>query len=146
MAEDLAPIDAANLLARDAFASGLGLVHVDSAPGRVRVRLTVGEAHLNFNGACHGGVVFALADSAFGFCCNAGGTLSVAIDAMVTYTKPVWPGDVLEAEAVEITRTKRVGSYRAEVRRGDGEIVATFAATAYVTGKAVPVEIGESGN
>lgn len=138
MTENHPALDVAELLARDRFASGLGLFHVDSAPGRVRLRLTVAEEHLNFNGACHGGVLFALADSAFGFCCNAGGTLSVAIDARVTYTKPVWPGDVLEAEAVEITRGKRVGSYRAEVRRGDGEIVATFAATAYLTGKPVP--------
>lgn len=138
MSENLNSLNVADLLSRDHFASGLGLEHVMSAPGCVRLRLTVAAGHLNFNGACHGGVLFALADSAFGFCCNAGGTLSVAIDAMVTYTKPVWPGDVLEAEAIEITRGKRVGSYRAEVRRGDGEIVATFAATAYLTGKPVP--------
>jgi acyl-CoA thioesterase len=135
--EIIKPLDVFDLLARDRFAAGQGFVHVASEPGRVRLRLTVTDEHLNFNGACHGGVLFALADSAFGFCCNAGGVLTPAIDAMVTYTKPVWPGDVLEAEAVEVSRTKRIGSYRAEVRRADGELVATFMATAFVTGKPV---------
>jgi len=126
------PLDLEALAGRNRFAVDLGIEYVDGPPGPVVLRLEVGERHLNFAGACHGAVVFAIADSAFGLACNADGKFTPALDTFVTYTAPVWPGDVLEATASEVTRSKRIATYRVDVRRGD-EIVAAFAATAYRT-------------
>lgn len=133
MADDArSPIDLRALVARDRFASELGIEYVDGPPGPVVLRLAVRDQHCNFAGACHGAVIFAIADSAFGLACNADGMLTPALDALVTYTAPVWPGDVIEATAREIARTKRITTFRADVRRG-GDIVAAFTATAYRT-------------
>ncbi len=141
MADDVpSPIDLRALAARDRVASELGIAYLDGPPGPVVLRLAVRERHCNFAGACHGAVIFALADSAFGLACNADGMLTPALDALVTYTAPVWPGDVIEATAREIARTKRIATYRAEVRRG-GDIVAAFTATAYRTDKRLEITV-----
>jgi len=56
----------AQLAAKDRFARAMGVSFVDSGPGQATLAMTVGEQHLNFNGTCHGGAIFALADAAFG--------------------------------------------------------------------------------
>jgi acyl-CoA thioesterase len=95
--------------------------------------LAIGEHHLNFNGTCHGGVTFALADAAFGLASNSHGVIAAAIDAHVTYQVAVKPGDVLTATAVEASRTRKLGVYRIDVTRRDGALVSTFTGTVYVT-------------
>ena len=45
------------------------------------MRMRVGKAHLNFNGKCHGGAIFTLADSAFGIAANQYGVIAAGIDA-----------------------------------------------------------------
>ena len=51
---------ALRLAARDAFVRLVGIRCVDAGPGRATVALTVGDAHINFNGTCHGGVIFTI--------------------------------------------------------------------------------------
>lgn len=43
------------------------------APGSARLSMEVGAGVVNGHGICHGGYVFALADSAFAFACNTTG-------------------------------------------------------------------------
>ena len=54
----------------DPFCAGLGIELVEASAGRATTRVTVEPRHLNFTGACHGGLTFTLADAAFGFACN----------------------------------------------------------------------------
>ena len=88
--------------------------------------------HLNFNGTCHGGVVFALADTAFGLASNSHGKVAAGIDAHVTYQTAVNEGDLLTATATEVSRTRRIAVYRVDVTRADGTLVATFTGTVYI--------------
>jgi hypothetical protein len=76
----LAPDDAGGwrarigaLAARDGLCAALGIVVRDGGPGRAEVAMRVEARHLNFNGGCHGGAIFALADSAFGLASNSHG-------------------------------------------------------------------------
>jgi acyl-CoA thioesterase len=123
----------ARLAARDRLMALLGIEHVDGGSGRAAVSLAVRDDHLNFNGTCHGGVTFALADSAFGLASNSHGAIAAAIDAHITYQVAVRAGDVLTATAVEVSRSRRLGVYRIDVARQDGAIVSTFTGTVYVT-------------
>jgi acyl-CoA thioesterase len=123
----------ARLAARDRLMALLGIEHVDGGSGRAAVSLAVRDDHLNFNGTCHGGVTFALADSAFGLASNSHGAIAAAIDAHITYQVAVRAGDVLTATAVEVSRSRRLGVYRIDVARQDGVIVSTFTGTVYVT-------------
>jgi acyl-CoA thioesterase len=121
------------LAARDPLIRLLGIECVAGGPGRALTSLAVREHHLNFNGTCHGGVTFALADSAFGLASNSHGAIAAAIDAHITYQVAVRAGDVLTATAVEVSRSRKLGVYRIDVTRQDGAIVSTFTGTVYVT-------------
>lgn len=120
---------------RDAWARRLGAELVEADPARVTLRLRIEEAHLNFYGYCHGGVIFSLADAAFGLASNAPGEIAVAIDAHMTFSTAVRAGDVLTATARELTRTRRTGTYRIEVCNAEGAPVSHFTGTVYRTGK-----------
>jgi acyl-CoA thioesterase len=130
----------------DRYAAALGAEYVEGGPGRIVLRLRVSGRHLNFYGYCHGGAIFSLADSAFGLASNAHGEVSVAIDAHLTFSTAVQAGEVLTATATELTRTRRTGTYRVEVRReGDGALVSHFTGTVYRTGKADPTGCAAGG-
>jgi phenylacetic acid degradation protein PaaD len=121
------------LAPRDRLMRLLGMRCLDGGPGRAAVSLAIGEDHLNFNGTCHGGAIFALADSAFGLASNSHGVIAAAIDAHVTYQVAVKPGDTLTATAIEVSRSRKLGVYRVDVTRQDGTLVSTFTGTVYVT-------------
>ncbi len=121
------------LAARDPFAIFLGAECVDAGPGAAAVRMTVGEQHMNFNGTCHGGVLFSLADTAFGLASNSHGRLAAAVDAHIGFTAPAQVGDTLTATARELNRSNRIGTYRVDVRRPDGDMVAAFTGTVFIT-------------
>jgi len=123
------------LAARDPFVKSLGIKCVDGGPGRAAVRMRIKATHLNFNGTCHGGVVFSLADTAFGLASNSHGKVAAGIDAHVTYQTAVNPDDVLTATATEVSRTRRLAVYRVDVTRADGMLVATFTGTVYILEK-----------
>jgi acyl-CoA thioesterase len=132
-ATDAAAARVERLAARDPLIRLLGIECVAGGPGRALTSLAVREHHLNFNGTCHGGVTFALADSAFGLASNSHGAIAAAIDAHITYQVAVRAGDVLTATAVEVSRSRKLGVYRIDVTRQDGAIVSTFTGTVYVT-------------
>ena len=102
-------------------------------PGRAEVAMTVEARHLNFNGGCHGGAIFALADSAFGLASNSHGPLASGIAAHITYQVGVREGERLVARAVEASRSRRLAVYRIDVVRpeaGGGETaVSSFTGT-----------------
>uniref|UniRef100_UPI0017F92745 PaaI family thioesterase n=1 Tax=Methylibium sp. TaxID=2067992 RepID=UPI0017F92745 len=100
------------------------------------VRMTVDHRHMNFNGGCHGGALFALADTAFGLASNSHGALAMGIDAHIAFQVGIRAGDTLVARATELTRGHRIGVYRVEVARVDADgretAVSSFTGTVYI--------------
>lgn len=122
------------LAARDPYMRMLGAELVDGGPGRAIVRACVREEHLSFNGTCHGGFLFSLADYGFGLASNSYGKLASGIDAHIIYAAPVRLGDVLIASAEEETSSKRLATYRIKLsRERDQRVVATFTGTVFRT-------------
>ncbi|WP_422035156.1 hotdog fold thioesterase [Reyranella sp.] len=132
-------IDVSALARRDAFTRTLGIDFVEASLGRAVTRIAIEERHLNFNGVGHGGLTFTLADAAFGYACNSQGVVSGSIDAHIVYSVAVRLGDVLTATAVEISRSSKASTYRIDVVRGDGKLVAAMTGTALISGKPVVV-------
>jgi acyl-CoA thioesterase len=95
-------------------------------PGRAKVSMRVRPDMVNGHGTGHGGLVFALADSAFAFACNSHGDNTVAAGAAIEFLKPVRQGDLLVAAAAERWRAGRAGIYEIEVRNQHDELVALF--------------------
>ena len=99
--EELAAACAAAMWSGDAASRGLGMVLEHVAPGAARLSMEVAPHMLNGHGTCHGGFIFALADSAFAFACNTDGQESVASHCTVTYLRPARAGERLLAVAAE---------------------------------------------
>jgi LAO/AO transport system kinase len=112
------------------------LEFVESGPGTATMRMRVGKSHLNFNGKCHGGAIFTLADSAFGIAANQYGVIAAGIDTHLTFQVAVSEGDVLTARSTEVSRTKKLAIYRVDVTRDDGTVVSSFTGTVYLTTRA----------
>lgn len=124
-----------HLMANDRFSQWLGIEVVEAAVGRSVLRMTVRDDMVNGFGTSHGGIVFSLADSAFAFAINAAGTLSVAIDCVVSFPAAVRPGDVLTAIASEESTSNKLTFLVATVRNQDDVIVGHFRGTGYRTGR-----------
>lgn len=111
--------------AGDAASQGLGMAVVAVGPGTAHLTMTVTAAMVNGHGICHGGFVFALADSAFAYACNSHGDPAVASHCAITYLSPCHVGAQLAAVAVERARQGRSGLYDVTVS-ADGAVVAEF--------------------
>jgi acyl-CoA thioesterase len=132
--QSLAERVVSSMMARDAFSRWLGIEVVHVAPRRARVQMTVRADMLNGFGVCHGGVAYALADSALAFASNTRGRVTVSIENGITYPRPIGQGDVLTATAVEESATTKLGFFRVDVTRGE-DVIALFHGTVYDTGK-----------
>jgi acyl-CoA thioesterase len=122
----LAKASVAELYRGDRASQGMGVEITDVAPGRVTVSMTVRPDMVNGHGMCHGGVIFAFADSAFAFACNSRGEPMVAAGASIEFLAPTPSGERLMATATEVTRTARHGIYDVCVTSSSGATVAQF--------------------
>jgi len=125
MPEPVGEARARAMWAADAASRGLGMELLEARPGYSRVSMEVTGAMTNGHDICHGGFVFALADSAFAVACNTYDLPTVAAGADIVFIAAVGRGDRLVAEGVERVRYGRSGVYDVTVRRGE-EVVAEF--------------------
>jgi acyl-CoA thioesterase len=119
------------LYRRDRASQSLGMRIVEVGPGRARVAMTVRPDMVNGHDVCHGGIVFALADSAFAFACNSYNESTVAAAAAIDFLAAARAGDELTAQAAELWRTKRNGIYEITISNQRGERVALFRGRSY---------------
>jgi acyl-CoA thioesterase len=132
---ELARRCAAAMLERDACTRALG-INVDiPAAGRATAAMTLREDMQNGFGVGHGGIVFALADTAFAFACNAANDETLSVGASIEWLESVHPGDRLVASASEDERRGRHGFYTVRVQRQDGILVALFRGHAVSRGR-----------
>lgn len=112
--------------AQDHASKGLGMKLERIAPGEAILSMAVRADMTNGHGICHGGFIFALADSTFAFACNTYNQRTVAHQCSVTFQQPVRQGETLTAHAVERSRADRSGIYDVTVRDGRDNVVAEF--------------------
>lgn len=110
----------------DRASQWLGMQLEDVDEGTATLSLTVMPHHCNGHGMCHGGITFALADSAFAFACNSRNAATVAQQNSITYVAPAQIGDRLTARAEERALSGRSGIYDVQVTNQSGAVVAEF--------------------
>ncbi len=128
MSSDRAPAIASEIsetIRAEPWARSLGIEHLDIRRGYCRVRLRLQPHMVNFQGYPHGGVIFTLADVAFGAACNSHGATAVALSVTIDFLAAVRPEATLLAEAREVKQGHRAGFYEVRVTTEDGEAVAT---------------------
>lgn len=114
----------------DYFAQHCHIELISIQPGTARAKMTLGQQHWNGLGTIQGGAIFTLADFTFAAASNSHGTVAVALNVNITFLKAASTG-TLWAEAREIAKNAKVGSYTVEVKDDAGDLVALFQGVAY---------------
>jgi acyl-CoA thioesterase len=140
-ANELANRVAHEMLAGEGTGPAWGITIEEAREDYARISMVVRADMLNSHGIAHGGMVFALADTAFAYVCNGANHASVAAQASIVFLDKVREGETLVAEAMEVAREGRAGVTRVAVRVAeDGRTIAEFTGYSRTLGGAV-VEI-----
>ena len=124
--DELANRVAHHMIAAEGTGPAWGLEIEEVREDYARVSMVVRADMLNGHGFAHGGMIFALADSAFAYVCNGANHASMAAQASIVFLDKVREGETLIAEASEVAREGRAGVTRVAVTAGDGRKVAEF--------------------
>src|SRR6478609_6455393 len=95
------------MMERDLASAALGMVVEHDEPGHAVVTMRVRDDMTNGFHITHGGLVFALADTAFAIACNEDERITVAQGADITFLKSTSAGQILTATAVRRARNGR---------------------------------------
>jgi acyl-CoA thioesterase len=125
-ADDTADKVARAMLAAEGTGPAWGVEIEEAREGYARVRMAIRSDMLNGHGTGHGGLIFALADSAFAYACNSRNVRTVAAQASIVFLDAAREGDVLIAEAKETALVGRSGVCVVHVRSSDGRPIAEF--------------------
>lgn len=124
------------MMQRDRASAALGMVVEKDEPGESVVRMPVRDDMTNGFAITHGGLVFALADTAFAIACNEDERVTVAAGADISFLKPTRAGQTLTAHAVRRSLVGRTGVYDVTVTDETGDVVAEFRGRSLTTNRA----------
>lgn len=133
-ATELARAAGANMYARDRASQELGIKLLDIGPGYARMTMVVEDWMLQAHDVCHGGLMFALADTAMAFASNSYNQSHLALNANIDFLRPAQRGETLIAEAREGNRTRRTGMYDVSITNDAGKAVCHFRGRTYGVG------------
>jgi acyl-CoA thioesterase len=136
-ANELADRVAHQMLADEGTGPSWGIRIEEVRAGYCRLSMQLREDMLNGHRIAHGGMVFALADTAFAYVCNGGNERTVAAQASIVFLGSAEAGETLIAEGEEVATAGRGGVTRVSVKTSDGRPVAEFTGYSRTIGGAV---------
>jgi acyl-CoA thioesterase len=125
-ANELANRVAHQMLADEGTGPAWGIRIEEARAGYSRLSMTIRTDMLNGHRIVHGGMVFALADTAFAYVCNGRNEKAVAAQASIVFLGSAGEGESLIAEGEEVATAGRSGVTRVTVRTADGRAIAEF--------------------
>jgi acyl-CoA thioesterase len=125
-ANELASRVAQEMLAAEGTGPAWGIRIEEARSGYCRLSMTLRDDMLNGHRTAHGGMVFALADTAFAYVCNGRNERTVAAQASIVFLDSAKSGETLIAEGEEVSTAGRGGVTRVSVKTADGRAVAEF--------------------
>ena len=124
---------------KESFTQAMNMELVALDLGYSVVEMTYDPATMNnIYDRAHGGAIYALIDEAFETSCQTHGSVAVALNVNVTYVSSPETGVRLQAEAKEVSLTKKTAGYDIKVKDQNGQVIATCQALAFRTGKPIP--------
>ena len=134
----MSPLDLAQyMLNQDHFSQWMGIKFIEIREKYCIIEMPIKKEMINGLKTVHGGITFALADSALAFSSNNTNEASVALNCMINFTKAVRLGDTLTAESKLISDTRKTGVYDISITNQHKILVATFRGTVYKIEKKV---------
>src|SRR3954469_14722028 len=125
-ADELASRVAQHMLSKEGTGPAWEIVIEEARAGYARLSMEVRADMLNGHRIVHGGMVFALADTAFAYVCNGRNEKTVAAQASIVFLDTAKEGETLIAEAEELATAGRSGVTRVTVRTSDDRPIAEF--------------------
>ena len=125
-ADAIAKRVAHTMLANEGTGPAWGIVIEEAREGYSRIHMRLRADMLNGHGKAHGGMVYALADTAFAYACNSRNVRTVGAQATMVFLDGAVEGEVLVAEAQEQALVGRSGVYNVSVRTDSDRPVAEF--------------------
>ena len=107
----------------DHFAANAGcrLTEVDDEHAVAEMLVT--EKHLNGGQVCQGGALFTLADLAIAALMNCRGQLTFGINNSIMFVSSAKEGDLLRAEAVNVSNHPKIPSVEVRVTNQEGRLI-----------------------
>jgi len=128
------------MYSNDDYSQWLGIKRIKDGFGSSHLQMKIRKEMCNGFSIAHGGITYALADSALAFASNSHGVKAVSIETSISHVAPLHMDDIIEAKAVEKHRSNKIGLYEVIVSKLDGTVVALFKGTVYITSKEWEVE------
>jgi acyl-CoA thioesterase len=119
----------------DPFSQWLGIERIEDGAGISKLRMTIRKELLNGFDIAHGGITYALADSALAFASNGHGRMSVSVETSISHTESLKEGDVITAVTEEMSLSNKIAVYHITIRNQHDKVVALFKGTVYRTSK-----------
>ena len=98
---------AKRMLSEDPFSRWLGIEIIAAKQGYAKLRMKLRSDMMNSMNVAHGGITYALADTALAFAMNEYGRLAVSVETSINHIESLKIGDVLIAETkLDVTKHK----------------------------------------
>lgn len=122
------------MLSLDPFSQWLGIEILEVKAGYCKIGLKIRKDMLNSMQKAHGGIAYALADTAFGFAANTHGRFAVSIETSINHIEALHKDDYVIAETqLDISKNKLGFSYVNLMCKD--KLVAIFKGVVYRTSK-----------
>ena len=121
------------MMKKDAFSNWLGIriLHIDK--GTCVLEATVNRNMLNGFDIGHGGISYALSDSALAFSANTNGYKCVSIESSISHIRPIQIDDILTVKSEEIHRGRTIAIYSVEIINQKSKLISKFKGTVNIS-------------
>ena len=128
----------------DRFAANAGcrLTEVDDEHAVAEMLVT--EKHLNGGQVCQGGALFTLADLAIAALMNCRGQLTFGINNSIMFVSSAKEGDLLRAEAVNVSNHPKIPSVEVRVTNQEGRLICHITGMGYRKSMPLPISHKEA--
>lgn len=123
-------MDTKEFLSHDQFAQHIGTELIEVGDNTSKARMLVDDQHLNGNGVCQGGAIFALGDFALAAAFNSHEKNAVSVNASVAFINPA-PKGWLYADARVVVDHHRLPYGEVRITHENGQTVAVITSSAY---------------
>jgi acyl-CoA thioesterase len=126
------PLEIKKRIENEPYAQIFKIKIIEISKGYSKVEMECKKEFDNFFSVTQGGAIFSLVDFAFGAAVNSYEGLAVAINMNINYIKSAIAGDILTAEALELSRGNKTSVFMINVKNRKDELIATCQALAFI--------------
>lgn len=119
------------MMATDTYSQWLGIQIIETGKGNCKLKMVARSEMANGHGIVHGGISYALSDSALAFASNSRGQKCVSIETDIAHIAPIFVNDELTVICTEIQFGKSLGRYESRVYNQNQQLVARFNGTVF---------------